>query len=171
MTYYVHKGKLKQKDEEEAFMSITDVAGYWLAAALILMLAELIIPGGIVFFLGLSALGVASGIYLELFTSWTSALTFWFISSLVLVLIGRSYVQKMVGGDSHVANTDEQLDMFGQDAIVEEDIGPAQQMGRIRYQDTSWSAVSDGRHIPKGTQVTIITQENITFVVAPKGHK
>jgi membrane protein implicated in regulation of membrane protease activity len=142
----------------------TDVT-LWGSAGLVLMLAEIIIPGGIIIFLGISAFLVAACLQFGLIDSWVHAFTLWFISSLVLLLLFRNLTQKMVGGDSNVANTDEEFDLFGKEVTVTDVIGPGNQMGRVQYQGTTWSALGDGSVIEAGTRAKIICRENISLVV------
>jgi membrane protein implicated in regulation of membrane protease activity len=137
----------------------------WALSGVILMAAELIIPGGIVIFLGGACLVVAGAWQLEFVNSWIGALTLWFISSMVLLMAFRNVVQKMVGGDITVSNTEEDADIYGKTAIVIETIGPGEKTGRIEFNDSSWMAMADGSVIEPGETVTIICHENISLVV------
>lgn len=137
----------------------------WLATGLLLMLAELVIPGGIVVFLGAACLVVAGAWQMALIDSWPQAMTLWFISSLVLLLVFRNITQKLVGGETTVANTDEDMDIYGKEATVVETIGPGEKTGRIEFQNTTWMALADGSVIEPGEKVKIICHENISLVV------
>ena len=74
----------------------------WLVISLVLIFLEFIIPGGVVVFLGLSALlvygllcfGVIEGLFLSLII--------WFISSIVMLLVLRSFFMKYFEGSSRV---------------------------------------------------------------------
>ncbi|MCE2573456.1 NfeD family protein [Motilimonas eburnea] len=138
---------------------------YWAIAGLILMIAEAIIPGGIVLFLGIGALIVAASLFFGLLSTWVGALTLWFIASLVLLILFRNVAQNMVGGDSHIDDTDEDAHLYGKQATVIETIGPATQVGRVQYQDSTWPAIADGSTIETGVQVRIICRDNISLVV------
>ena len=146
-------------------LDLTTPVLMWALAGLILMVAELVIPGGIVLFLGAACLIVAGSWQLAFIDSWVGAMTLWFISSMILLLAFRNVVQKMVGGDVSVANTDEGVDIYGEKAVVTETIGPGDKSGRIEFQDSSWMAVADGSTIDIGENVTIVCQENISLVV------
>jgi membrane protein implicated in regulation of membrane protease activity len=137
----------------------------WALSGLALMAAELIIPGGIVVFLGAACLLVAGAWQLGFIDGWANALTLWFISSIVLLLVFRNITQKLVGGEIAVANTDQDLDIYGQQAIVTETIGPGEKPGRIEFQGSSWMAIADGSEIAAGETVTMICHENISLVV------
>lgn len=138
---------------------------FWLVLAFVLMSAELVIPGGIIIFLGIAGLLVAICTQLGIVETWASALTLWFVSSLVLVVLLRSIAQKMVGGDSTVANTDEKVDMFGKEVEVLEPIGPGQNAGRIQFRGTQWRALGNGEIMQAGSKAKVVTVENITVIV------
>lgn len=148
-------------------MELSNPIIIWGCIGLALMLAEIIIPGGIVILLGGACLVVASALAIGLVEGIVQSLTLWFIVSIVLLLGFRQVTQKLVGGDSHVGNTDEELDIYNQTAVVKETIGPAQHQGRIEFQGTEWSALGDGSEIAAGTRVRIICRDNIALVVEP----
>ncbi|KFZ36768.1 hypothetical protein HR45_14185 [Shewanella mangrovi] len=140
---------------------------YWLLVGAILMLAELVIPGGIVIFLGAACMIVAAALWLGLITSVAQAFTLWFIASIVLLLLFRQVTQRLVGGDSHVDNTDEELDIYNQVAVVKESIGPGERLGRVSFQGADWPALGDGSEIAAGRQVRVVCRDNIALVVEP----
>lgn len=129
------------------------------------MVAEFIIPGGVIAFLGVSCLVVALFIWLGIVSTWMNALLTFFVVSIVLLIFIRSFFTRMVEGDSSVGNTDEKLDDF--DALVEvtETIGPGNQAGQVRYQGSLWKALGDGEEIASGGHARIVTRENITLIV------
>ncbi|MFT7687575.1 MAG: hypothetical protein ACI9FB_002931 [Candidatus Azotimanducaceae bacterium] len=137
----------------------------WLAAGLVLMFAELVIPGGIIVFLGGGGIVVAFALWVGLISSWVDALTLFFISSLVLILSLRSLLMKFAGGDSTRSNTNEILDVFGETVTVVETIGPAELPGRILFRDTQWAALSDGSQILVGETARIVALDNVTYIV------
>ncbi|MDK1023063.1 MAG: NfeD family protein [Gammaproteobacteria bacterium] len=140
---------------------------FWLPLAAFFILAELIVPGGIVIFLGLGALIVAGAILFGFLENGATALTLWFISSLLLILLLRAFAQKVAGGDTSVANTDEKVDAFGEVVHVVETIGPGEQKGRVKFRGTEWQALGDGAVIETGSKATVVSQDNITLIVAP----
>ena len=137
----------------------------WLIAGATLMVAELIIPGGIVVFLGLGCLVVAAAITLGLVSSWVSAFTLFFISSLALILMLRSVVMRFAGGDYSRGNTIEILDEIGEPVTVVETIGPGTRVGRIEFRGTEWDALGDGSEILAGEQAQIVSRENVQYLV------
>ena len=138
---------------------------YWVIASVLLILAELIVPGGIVIFLGIAGLLVAAALALGLVTTWVNVLTLWFISSLALILLLRSIATKFAPGDSSISNTDELLDELDATVNVVETIGPGEKVGRVVFRGSTWNAVSDGREIAEGQSARIVSRDNITLVV------
>lgn len=139
----------------------------WIIAALVLMAAELIVPGGIIFFLGGGCLIVAGALWLGLVTTWVNTLTLFFITSLVLVLSLRSFFTRFAGGDYSQANTEEIIDDLDEIAEVLEPIGPGENIGMINFRGTAWRALGNGQEIAAGVQVRIVARDNITYIVVP----
>jgi len=142
-------------------------SGFWLTMGIVCIVAELVIPGGIIIFLGIAGLIVASALTFGLVQTWTSVLTLWFISSLALVILLRSFAQKIAGGDTSIANTDEGLDAFGELLDVVEDIGPGLQKGRVIFRGTEWDATGDGELIKAGDLAKFVSRDNICLIVTP----
>ena len=151
-------------------MSLSDPVAIWVVIGLVLMLAELVIPGGIVVFIGLACLITAGALFLGLISGFASTITLWAITTIVLLLAFRNVAQKLVGGDTSVANTDEDMDIYGKTAKVLETIGPGEKQGRVEFQDTSWLAIADGTVIEAGEDVTIVCRDNIALVVEKPTH-
>lgn len=139
----------------------------WAVVGLVLMLAEIIVPGGIIILLGAACLVVAGALAIGLVEGLVQSLTLWFIAAIVLLLAFRQVTQRLVGGDSHVDNTDEAIDLYNQLARVKQTIGPGQAQGRVEFQGSEWPALGDGSIITAGTEVRIICRENIALVVEP----
>ena len=119
-----------------------DAWAIWLIVAISLMVAEFIVPGGIVIFLGLSAMIVSGLVYLEWIISLTHALITWFIVSIIFMFFVRSLFMKYFEGDSLVQEVDEDIQLIGKEVEVIEDVSPDIQ-GRIRMRDTTWVATSE----------------------------
>ncbi|QLE87175.1 MULTISPECIES: NfeD family protein [Shewanella] len=139
----------------------------WAVIGVVLMLAEIIVPGGIVILVGAACLIVAAALTFGIVDGFVQSMTLWFIASMVLMLVFRQVTQRMIGGDAHVDNTDEELDLYNQQAVVKVTIGPGQQQGRVEFQGTEWTALGDGSEIVAGTPVKVICRENIALVVEP----
>jgi len=137
---------------------------FWIILAIIFGVAELVIPGAVLIFLAASGLLVAVCIAIGLVDTWISALTLWFISSLVMLIALRGLVTRFAPGDESFSNPDDILDGV---AEVVETIGPGENVGRVSFRDITWNAVSDGSEIGKGEKVKIVSRNNITLVVEP----
>ncbi|QYJ78490.1 NfeD family protein [Shewanella acanthi] len=148
-------------------MTFSNPIFVWSVIGIILMLAELVVPGGIVVLLGAACMIVAAALGIGLVEGIVQSLTLWFISAIVLLLTFRQVTQRLVGGDSHVDNTDEELDLYNQIARVKQTIGPGQTAGRVEFQGSEWPALGDGSIIAAGSVVRIICRENIALVVEP----
>jgi membrane protein implicated in regulation of membrane protease activity len=140
---------------------------YWALAAGLLMLAELIIPGGIVFFLGGGCLVVALALWSGVVTTWSAAMTLFFISSLLLIFGLRALFSQFVEGDSTTANTVEILDEVDRVVLVVERIGPGRAPGLVSFQGTRWRALGDGSEMLPDSHARVVARENTTIIVAP----
>ena len=117
------------------------MAGWiWLALGLVLIASEMLAPGLIAVFLGLSALLVAAGIGLGVISGLMPALAVWTVSSVALILGLRSFGKKYLPSESSRENTDEELTFFGSEVEVIEDCDDEGKIGRIRFQGTTWPA-------------------------------
>jgi len=137
----------------------------WIIVAVILSLAEIVIPGGILFNLGIASLIVAIGIKFAILDTWVMVLTVWFIVATFLLFILNFFTNKFFGGEKSIDNTDEELDIFGKDVLVIDNIGPGTQKGRVAFQGTTWTALGDGSEITAGSHAKIICKDNISLVV------
>lgn len=135
----------------------------WLCFGIVLMLAELVIPGAILVFLGMGALLVAGCLYFGLITSTVHSIILWFILSILLVGFLRSLFMKLMPGDVVIENTDEDLDAIGSVVEVSEKIYPHKE-GRIKFRGTSWIAISD-EEIAMGEKAIIKGRDGNKWVV------
>lgn len=114
----------------------------WAIAGGIMILLEFIVPGGIIVFLGVAASIVGLSVYLGFINTFVSALLAWFILSIFLMLVLRSFFMKYFEGDSNIENVDEDADLLGVLVEVVEEVLPYKE-GRVRFRDTTWSARSE----------------------------
>ena len=135
----------------------------WLIIGTVFIISEVVIPGAIVIFLGIAALIVGLSLYFDFIGNWIHALTMWFIVSLVLIIALRSLVQKYVGGDSVVSNTDEDIDAFGEIVEVIETIDAIKE-GRISFRGTTWVGLAS-EEIEKGSKAKIVARDNTKWIV------
>ncbi|MDT8407286.1 MAG: NfeD family protein [Methylococcales bacterium] len=143
-----------------------DISDIWLMGGFALMLLELLIPGGIVFFLGLAAVLVSLGLYAGLIDGWLQAFTVWFIASPSLLFALRGVVQKLIPAQVEHGKTDEDLDAYNAIAEVCEAI-PVKGEGRIAFRGSTWMARNyhDDQGLAIGTQVRVVFRDNLVWVV------
>ena len=140
----------------------------WIVAGVFMILLEVFLPGMVLGFLGSSALIVAALIWVGWVDTVISALTTWFILSLVLLLSLRGLFLRFVGGRSERQSTDEEEDAYGTVVEVVERITP-DQAGRIHYRDATWQAICYDRTIEAGEKAVLAYRENLAWVVEAAG--
>lgn len=138
----------------------------WFIGGVVLMLLEFLLPGGIVFFLGLGATLVSLLLYTGLIEGWIQAFTAWFVGSLLLLFGLRGVVQKMLPAQVERGKTNEDLDAYNQIAEVVETI-PAGGQGRIIFRGSTWDAKNyhDNRDLEPGAPVRIVFRDNLLWTV------
>lgn len=147
-------------------MDFTATPWIWLYVGAFLMLAELVSPGFVIFFFGLSAATVAGCKWLlpELSMSWQVAL--FSVFSIVYLVALRRLVKKVFMGDTAESKKIES-EYVGRVGKVVETIRP-EVPGRIMLGDAEWTA-SAAERLEPGTEVKVIAQENLTLRVERLG--
>lgn len=139
----------------------------WIVLAILFSCLEIFIPGGILLNLGIASLFVAIGVQQKFLDTWAVTLTAWFITASILLFVLYFFTEKFFKGDQTIGNIYEELDIFGQEVVVTENIGPGTHAGRVKFQGTTWSALGDGSEISAGCHATIVCKDNISLVVEP----
>ena len=136
----------------------------WFLLGLILMASEFVIPGFVIFFFGMGAL--ASGIFTSIFPFLRSSVVWqvpiWLGASGLSLVVLRKYFSKIFKG--RFRGKERETEFAGRKVQVIEDIKP-EMPGRVRFQGTSWKAVSDTESFEKGQEVEILKLEDLAFVV------
>ena len=136
----------------------------WFLVGLVLLVAEFMIPGLVVFFFGVGAIVVAV-ICLFVDTSLNTELIIFIVSSVLLLVLLRQWLKGMFFG--HVkARQDLREDLrefVGERAVVKERI-TAKLAGKVELHGTDWAAEADAE-IAEGTVVEVIGKDNITLKV------
>lgn len=140
--------------------------GFWLVLGFVLILSELLLPGGIAFFVGLGALFVGLLYFLGAISSPLTGFTIWFILSITFLFTLKGFVDRFLPNTESKANTDEDIDAFGTEVEVTADID-YENAGRIEFQGTGWPAKSrvKGKKFQKGEKVKIVFRDNMTWLV------
>ena len=139
-------------------------AWLWIYVGAALMLLELIVPGFILCFFGLSAatVGVLRFAFGEAFTLTWQLAAFSSFSVLYIVLL-RRYLQKVFVGGRVETKTDFDNESVGRVGRVTEAIRPPL-TGRVMLGDSEWTAAAD-RPIEAGANVRVVAQANLTMKV------
>lgn len=139
-------------------------AWLWIYAGAALMLLELIAPGFILCFFGLSAatVGVLRFAFGDSFTPTWQLAAFSAFSVLYIVVL-RHYLKKVFVGGKVETRTDFDNESVGRVGRVTEAIDPPR-TGRVLLGDSEWTATADAP-IAAGTDVKVISQNNLTMKV------
>ncbi|PDT40170.1 MULTISPECIES: NfeD family protein [Sinorhizobium] len=135
----------------------------WWVLGLLLLAAEVILPGVFLVWIALAALltGVLSLLL------WDTALWVWEVQlvtfsllALVSVVIGRRFVVSSSGSDEPLLNRRGES-LVGRTAVLEQPI--AEGRGRVRLDDTTW--LVEGPDLPAGTRVRIVASSGRQLTV------
>lgn len=138
----------------------------WLIFGLALMLAELIMPGFVVFFFGIGALITAALSYFGIINNFGLQIGVFLASSMIVLFLFRKRFSSSFKGDvSRVMKPGEQLDNIkGTKAVVTTDILADGVHGKVELNGTIWEADAD-EFIGKGTVVEIISRTDLKLKV------
>lgn len=137
----------------------------FLIGGVLLMLLEMVVPGGIAFVLGLSGLIVGALRYIGFLEDPLTSLSVWLVSSMALTILIRPIMRKFLPGDTSFKLADEDFEAMDQVVKVVEPINDQDNSGRIRYNGISWQARSMEGEIPAGAEVRIKYRESTTWIV------
>lgn len=143
-------------------MDFTAAAWIWLYIGAILMLAEIVSPGFVIFFFGLGAATVAvcKWAFPSMALAWQLAL--FSITSIFYLLVLRRYMKRLFMGDS-AGTPGLASEYVGRLGKVVETIRP-EVPGRILLGDAEWAAAA-GERIDVGVEVKVVAQDNLTMRV------
>jgi membrane protein implicated in regulation of membrane protease activity len=129
-----------------------------------LMMMELLVPGFVVFFFGLSAMSVGIGRFVlgESFSMTWQFVAFSALSICYLIVL-RRWLKSVFSGYINESRTDMESGLVGRTGKIVEDVAPPL-AGRVEIGDSQWSAVSD-RKIAAGVNVKVTAQNNLTLTV------
>jgi membrane protein implicated in regulation of membrane protease activity len=137
----------------------------FMIGGVLLIFLEAVVPGGIAFLLGLSGLGVGVIRYFGFLDDPLTAVIVWLLSSTVMTIAIRPFVNKYFKGESSYKFADEDYEAMDQIVEVIEPVNDLSNEGRIRFQGISWQARSVEGKIPAGAQVRIKYRDNTTWIV------
>lgn len=134
------------------------VTWIWLGVGLLLIAAELALPGLVVVFLGLAALLVGGLRAVGLVEGLPASMGVWVLSSGALTLGLRGVLRRYLPAEASRAQTDQALLDFGSRVEVVEACDDAGLEGRVRYQGTTWPAQALEGRIPVGAAARLVAQ-------------
>ena len=146
---------------------MTDIALQWLIFGFVLVMAELLISGLIILFLGIGAMIVALLIWLGLLESFLSMFGLWVIISLVLAFTLRDVIGNFLPSGSEIGNLDEDQDARGKVVIVITTVTPYNNEGRIEFRGTTWPACCPEATLSPGSQAVLVKRNLDVWVVSP----
>ncbi|MBN2136245.1 MAG: NfeD family protein [Sedimentisphaerales bacterium] len=136
----------------------------WFLVGLVLLVAEFVMPGLIVFFFGVGACIVAASCLMAPIGLNEQLIIFIVASILSLIFLRKWLKGIFLGHTVSKQNLKENIDEFvGQRAVVVEKIVP-KAGGKVELHGTNWAARAD-EEIAEGAVVEVIGKDNITLKV------
>ena len=136
-----------------------------LVAGIALLVAELVLPGGIVMWLGVSSLLLVGARYYGYVQELPNLFFAWSFLSVGLVSFSVLFLQRFFRGDVESNHFDDIEEALGQEVEVEITVTSQDDTGRVVYQGTAWKAQTEGPDLPAGSKATIVGRNNITWIV------
>lgn len=136
----------------------------WVVIGLVMLIAEFVVPGLVVFFFGLGAVVVGiTCISVDL--SLNAQIGLFLGSSLTMLVTLRHWSTQVFQGRrtaerADAADTDE---IIGARAKAVREISPDGE-GRVELHGTDWQATAE-EDIPAGSTVVVVARDNLTLVV------
>ena len=148
---------------------MTSCAWLWLYVGAFLMLAELLLPGFVIFFFGLSAatVGLLRFALGDAFTLTWQLAAFSAFTILYLAVL-RRVLKKIFSGSverSERSSIDLDKSAVGRTGQVTAEIAPPK-TGRVMIGDAEWTAIASAP-IAAGVDVKVVGQDNLTMTVEP----
>lgn len=134
----------------------------WLIGAGLLMIAELVMPGVFLIWLGVAALITALAVA-ALSLDWQAQLVVFALASLVAVIIGRLLARSRRGTDRPFLNRRAE-ELVGRAFVLREPIEGG--VGQIHVDDTIWRVI--GPDSPAGARVVVAAAEGAFLTVRPE---
>ena len=136
----------------------------WALLGILLIISEFFIPGFVIFFFGAGALlnGLLTVLFPALRPQFLIQIVVWLSFSGLSLFALRKYLAKIFKG--RLLSSVDDSDFAGKQAEVVKAIKP-DKPGRVRFEGTTWKAVSFDETMKAGEKVEILRKESLTFVV------
>ena len=143
---------------------MTSCGWLWLYAGAILMLMEILTPGFVIFFFGLSAAttGLLRFAFGDAFDATWQIAAFSAFSILYLAVL-RRWLKNIFMGTKVSSPGDFENEYVGRSGKVTVAVNPPL-AGRVMIGDAEWTAVSDAA-VAEGADVKVVSQNNLTMKV------
>lgn len=137
---------------------------YWLIAAGIFLIAEIIITGFFVFWLGIGALiAMCVSFFVD---NLIIQMVVFLVSSVILIFATKPFVKKILGSNKKTETN--AFSIIGKKALVIKDIDNIDGKGQIKVDGEIWSAESaNASNLEKGTEVKILKIDGVKAIVEP----
>ena len=137
---------------------------WWAALAIMLFIAEIMLPGFFVLCLGIGAVGGSAAAALGLSADW-QLLSFSAFSLIAFFTIRPLLMKRMMKGPQIRTNADA---LQGQRGKVTQDFDPSLRLGRVAVGGDDWRAESlDDRSLRVGDIVEVLSVNSNTLIVKP----
>jgi membrane protein implicated in regulation of membrane protease activity len=136
----------------------------WWVLGLVLLAAELVVPGFFLVWIGLAAVIVGAlslALWNEPFWSWQVQMLLFAALAVLTVVLGRRYVYRINKESDEPFLNQRGASLVGRTATLHEPI--AEGRGRIRLDDTYWSVM--GPDLPAGTRVKVVASNGRDLTV------
>lgn len=135
---------------------------FWLIAAGIFFVIEIMTVGFLLFWFGIGAL---IALVVSLFTGnlYIQSVVF-LVSSSILIIFTKPLVKKFIKINDTIPTNVKSI--VGKTGIVVENITDGNNLGKVKVNGELWSAVSD-TDIPKGTKIEVLKVNGVKLTVKP----
>ncbi len=145
-------------------MSVDSHSLVWFVLGGFLVLTELIFPGFVTIFFGLSAILVSFLVSVGFIGSVQLEVGLWVASSAMLISIARSTGLRLGAGRREKTSTNEELDAFGELVTVVE-VATSTVEGRIRFRGSTWPARTVGEPLEPGMVARVVARDNLVWII------
>lgn len=146
-------------------MDSETITWIFIAGGIILMILEMLLPGGVALFLGISGLGVGLLRWLGILSDPFWSIFLWLASSVGLTIAIRPFIKKYFKGERSFKFADEDYEAIDKEVDVVETVTDYDNSGRIRFQGISWQARTIDGSIQPGQKARISYRENTTWII------
>ncbi len=140
---------------------------FWLILGAVLLVAEFVVPGMVLVFLGMGAWAVAALVSGGIVEETLPAVSAWFGISLVFVVTLRRFAQRLFPAETSMKQVDEDREFEDTVVDVAALITADNSDGRVRMQGTTWAARALDEPIPAGGRARLLYRENLVWIVSP----